>query len=222
MDTIHNQEIANFLDYTFSPFLQHNISNKNELLKYIEIVSNIQVSEFVDYIMQNYKRQPIYASDVFQFSKLEDAMIRVCLCVKKANNPGMKFKKIGELLLDDGEQRSDIAFCKYGENHIKTAELLGLAFKNESLYYLSVFGLIIDELPNSLRKKLLTRLILRNKLISQLIISSKNSTIDLEAFLYDLSQTTYLRRRTNIKQIIEYLCDTDEYDFSHLIKNIKY
>ena len=54
-----------------------------------------------------------------------------------------------------------------------------------------------------------------------LLVSSKGS-YDLEAFLYDLSEKTYQRRRSNVKAVVSLLEASDEYDFKSLTKNIKY
>ena len=100
---------------------------------------------------------------------------------------------------------------------------MGLAFKdNSKTYYLSAWGCVFDELSNDAQEKFLLRLIIRNKLITQLFIAASQGAFDLEAFLYDLSKSTYLRRRTNINRIIEWLNASQEYDFSTLTQNIKY
>lgn len=182
---------------------------------------NIPLSCFVDYIVQNCKREPIMAADVFQFSDIQDATTNICRAICSQGNTGLCFQDIGQILLNDSTARSQTAFNKYGENHIKTAEALGLAFRTgKRQFYLSSTGLCFCKLSNDLRNKLLTRLVLRNKLIAQLVLAAANGPFDLEAFLYDLSKSTYLRRRTNIKYIISMLLDSPEYDFSFMANNI--
>lgn len=188
---------------------------------YLNELINIPLSCFVDYIVQNCKREPIMAADVFQFSDIQDATTNICRAVCAQGNTGLCFLDIGQMLLNDSTARSHTAFNKYGENHIKTAEALGLAFRTgKRQYYLSSTGLCFCKLPNDFRNKLLTRLVLRNKLIAQLVLAATNGPFDLEAFLYDLSKSTYLRRRTNIKYIISMLLDSPEYDFSFMANNI--
>ena len=199
------------------------VTIKEETLNYIDTVIDIPLDMFIEYLSSCCKRQPIVAADVFQFSDFDDATQRICSKLCAINNPGVKFKKAGELLLDDDGSRNDIALCKYGENHLKTAEVLGLVFRDTTkTYYLTSTGSAFCQLNDEKKKKLLIRLIVRNKLISQLIVAALNGPFELEPFLYDLSKSTYLRRRTNINRVLAILNDSKEYDFLSITKNIKY
>lgn len=218
-----------FFDFEFDKMINNYILNdefniiREKILVYIYKIVDTPINCFIEYINKNCKREVIMASDVFQFSNLNNATTNICSSIKEINNPGLKFKIIGELLLDDGINRSDVALNKYGENHIKMAESLGLAFKNDKkYYYLSGIGMIYNELPTEVRENLLTRLVLRNKLIVQIIISSTNGKLDLEAFLYDLSRSTYVRRKSNIRKIIGLLESSSEYNFTNITNNIIY
>lgn len=229
MDSACKKQLLIFFDGKYEKSLENNILNasffeqKSAVLEYIERINNIPICSFIEFIQTQCKRQPIMAADVFQFSDFDDATINICKCICKINNPGVKFKDVAKLLLTDNVIRNDVALSKYGENHIKTAESMGLAFKDDSKnYYLSAIGCVFNDLSEESQKKLLLRLIIRNKLITQLFVASIQGSFDLEAFLYDLSKSTYLRRRTNINRIIELLNEANEYDFSELTKNIIY
>ena len=190
---------------------------------YLNELIAIPIDKFVEYIFERFTREPIVAADVFQFSSLEDATFTICSKIKNANNPGLTFLEIGKLLLDDDVTRKTGAYTKYGENHIKAAELLGLAYKGENkLYYLSFVGMLINEFSEKKRNQLVTRLILKNKLVIQMLLFSAKGSYELETFLYDLSESTYQRRRSNIKAVVSLLESSDEYDFKSLTQNIKY
>ena len=98
--------------------------------------------------------------------------------IKCDNNRGLNYLETGKLLFNDGVDRNDAAYRKYGENHIKMAASVGLAFKVEDVYYLSPVGCAFDELSEETRNKLLLRLILRNKLISQLLLEASKKSFD--------------------------------------------
>ena len=83
-------------------------------------------------------------------------------------------------------------------------------------------GMMLNKISEDKRNKLLTRLILKNKLIMQMLLVSSKGSFDLEAFLYDLSEKTYQRRRSNVKAVVSLLEASDEYDFKSLTENIKY
>ena len=125
-------------------------------------------------------------------------------------------------MLDDGAQRKDMAYIKYGENHLKTAEALGLLYELTRTYFLSCIGTVYISLCEEDQKRLLTRLFLRNKLISRLIKVTNTSNIDARQFLYMLSDSTYIRRKSNLKCILHFLQESTEYDFSGMISRIHF
>ena len=226
MNDSNEKLLANFFNLEYIHTYEKQISNglfrdSDDVLEYIYRIVEIPISEFVNYIETVIKRKSIMAADVFQFSNFQDATIKVCNRITGVNNPGLKFKEVASLLLDDSIRRNDLALNKYGENHIKTAELLGLAFKSDNrLYYLSAIGCVFSKLTQDMQDKLLVRLIIRNKLISQMFVLAIKAEFDLEAFLYDLSNSTYVRRRSNIRTVISFLNQSQEYDFSNITKNI--
>ena len=229
MNSICEKQLTDFFERKYELSLEKSIlektfcSHKQDVLAQVEILNNIEIKDYIEYIQTYCKCQPIMASDVFQFSNFDDATINICRSVCKAGNCGVKFIEVANLLFTDNILRKDGALRKYGENHIKTAEAMGLAFRNDfKTYYLSAWGCVFEELSDDAKKKILLRLIIRNKLITQLFLAANQGEFDLEAFLYDLSKSTYLRRRTNINQILEWLNASQEYDFSNLIRNIKH
>lgn len=229
MEPLTKKALDDFFSYTYERNFEKELLNgmftsvRDETLKHINEIVSIPIGKFIEYISIYCKRQPIAAADVFQFSDFDDATIHICSKINTANNPGVKFKGVGQLLLDDDIKRNDVALSKYGENHIKTAEAFGLAFKDsDKNYYLSSTGIAFSQLSEENRKKLLTRLIVRNKLITQLFVAALKGPFDLEPFLYDLSKSTYLRRRTNINRVLEILNHSSEYDFLSITQNIMY
>lgn len=229
MDSICQKQLTEFFERKYEISLEKSIlsksfcEHKHEVLSKIEILNDIPISDYIDYIKSRCKCQPIMAADVFQFSDFDDATINICKKISLIENCGVKFIDVANLLFTDNVSRKAGALSKYGENHIKTAEAMGLAFKNDSkIYYLTAWGCVFDDLSVEAQERFMLRLIIRNKLITQLFLAAMNGEFDLEAFLYDLSKSTYLRRRTNINRIIEWLNESQEYDFSTLTQNIKY
>lgn len=229
MDSVTKKQLTDFFEFKLELSLEKYIvnktfdSHKQEVVSHIENINKIPIHDFIEYIQTYCKRQPIMAADVFQFSDFDDATINICNRINSNGNNGIKFKEVAKLLLSDDVPRNDVALNKYGENHIKTAEAMGLAFKDSTkTYYLSANGCVFEELSHDEKQKLLLRLIIRNKLITQLFLAAAQGAFDMEAFLYDLSKSTYLRRRSNINRVLEILNASQEYDFSRLLQNIKY
>lgn len=226
MEHNYQKDIDVFFSYDIDKELQKRMFDEpcfdttNDAISYIHSTINIPIESIIEHI-KHMKRQPIYSFDVFQFSDFENATKNLCAKIKCTDNPGLNFVEVGKILLDDGLVRKDDAFRKYGENHIKTAELIGLAFKCEGKYYLSPIGCVFNDLSETEKNKLLTRLILRNKLISQSLLIALNDVLYMQSFLYELSESTYIRRKPNIKHVIEILNSSSEYDFVNITKNIK-
>ena len=194
---------------------------QEEVQVYVEQVIAEPLPRFLSYMDKMSERTRIESGDVFQFSDLDDGTTVFCEKMKRTDNPGMKFIDIGRLLLDDGKERKEGALIKYGENHAKTAEMLGLSFELCKTYYLSGIGYIYAELSEEKQQRFLTRLVLRNKLVTRLYQASKNGNINMREFLYMLSDSTYLRRRSNIKSVLNVLVKSEENDFTDFIELIR-
>ena len=175
---------------------------QEEVRGYVEQVIAEPLPRFLAYMDKLSERVKIESGDIFQFSDLDDGTTVFCEKMSRTDNPGMKFIDIGRLLLDDGKDRKDGALVKYGENHAKTAEMLGLSFELCKTYYLSGIGYIYVELSKEQQDRFLTRLVLRNKLITRLYQATKNGNVNMREFMYMLSDSTYVRRKSNVKKII--------------------
>ena len=193
---------------------------EQEVRRYVEKIISEPIDRYIAYIKSLKEREQITAKDVFQFSDMSHATVVICEKVKAHNNLGMKYIDIGKILLDDGEMRKDGAYIKYGENHVKAAEAMGLFFELSRTYFLSCLGYVYCDLSDIDRHKLLTRLLLRNRLIIRLLQASENGNINGREFFYMFSDSTYLRRRSNVKAILNILETSEEYDFNDFVNKI--
>lgn len=221
-----NDIIVEFYSRKFEKEINHNslyysyIFPEQEIKTYIDKIILEPIDMYISYIKDMDDREQITAKDVFQFSSIEDATVNICKKVKDNNNPGMKYIDVGKVLLDDGKIRENGAYIKYGENHVKTAEAIGLFFELSRTYFLSCIGYVYCTLSDDEKDKLITRLLLRNRLIIRLIQASVNGNVKVREFLYMLSDSTYARRRSNLKTILNILVDSREYDFSEFISKV--
>lgn len=197
-------------------------SNHNDVQKYISQIIERPLKDYIEFVCSNAERKIITAKDVVQFSSFDDSTVMICKKLKAVNNPGLKFLHIGKLLLDDGKERKDGALIKYGENHAKTATAFGLVFEFYKTYYLSCVGEVYLELDETDRKKLLDRLIVRSNLVSRMLQASQNGNVNMREFLFMLSDSTYLRRKSNMKTVVDYLYKSEEYNFETFVELIKF
>lgn len=191
-----------------------------EVEDYVRQILCVPIERLVKRDIELETIEAITPKDVFQFSTLEAGTDHVCQVLSDAGNPGVTFIQAGKLLLNDGKQRSDMAYTKYGENHLKTAEALGLLYELTHTYFVSCIGEVYLKLSKEDRKKLNVRLFLRNKFIVRLVKATSIGNVDARQFLYMLSDATYIRRKSNIKCILRYLLGSPEYDFSTLCDKI--
>ena len=207
-----NQKMLHY-NYTFPT---------EEVENYVHQILSIPIDILIKHDIETETIDAITAGDIFQFSSLKAGTNQICCALSDAGNPGVTFIQAGKLLLGDDKQRSDVAYVKYGENHLKMAEALGLLFELTHTYFVSCIGMIYSHLNDADRQKLTVRLFLRNKLIARLIKASSNASVDARQFLYMLSDTTYIRRKSSLKCILKYLQDSPEYDFSEIVSKIKF
>lgn len=220
----------NVLDAFYSRTYENGINKKmlyydyrlpvEEIENYVQQILCVPVEQFIQRDIDMETAEAIMPKDVFQFSSLEAGTVQICHALNEAGNPGVTFIQAGKLLLDEGTQRKDGAYIKYGENHLKTAEALGLLYELTHTYFVSCIGVVYLKLSEDDRKKLTVRLFLRNKFIARLIKATATANVDARQFLYMLSDSTYTRRKSNIKCILRYLQESTEYDFSTIIDKI--
>lgn len=192
----------------------------DEIYKYVDAINDIDCEWIVNYIKTHDNSEPIVSGDIFQFSSFDDCTVNICKVLKKENNPGVNYLSIGKLLLKDGKSRNDGAYIKYGENHLKTAQAFDLVWNCYNSYYLTCIGSVFDTLSKENQEKLLIRLLLRNKLVRKIIKITIQSPLDMRQFCYMLSDTTYIRRRSNLKKIFSVLAECKEYSFNEILNNI--
>lgn len=206
---------SQMLDYDF-------VFPKKQVQEYVENLCSIPVENYLDYIENFSKVCSLSSRDIFQFSNVDDATKKMCKIVKENNDPGLKHLDIGKLLLNDGKVRNNVAYTKYGENHAKFAENLGVMHSLDSVFFLSCIGQILDELDEKEYDILLIRLFLRLRLVQKLYLESINGMVDLRNCLSVLSDSTYLRRASNVKTVLKILRKSNEYNFQNFFDKISW
>lgn len=191
-----------------------------QVKEYVEKINSTPVIDYLSYIEQNSMVCSLSSRDVFQFSNIEDSTRNLCKLVRAENDPGLKHIAVGKILLNDGKLRNDVAYTKYGENHAKFAEDLGIMHSLESVFFLSCLGQILNDLDEVSFKKLLTRLILRLRIVQKLYLDSLKGKVNLRECLSVLSETTFIRRSSNVKTILKLLAESSEYDFHDFVAKV--
>ena len=167
---------------------------RQQLKNYVNELVNIPYNDFINYIKQNQIEGEIKASDITQFSSFSACGVEMCNALIWANNPGCQYIDIGRFFPNNIIGRSDGAYRRYGENHIKAATQLGLTFEYYGYWYLSCLGYIYPDLDEDVRMHLLARTITRNRLYQRLLIDVLDHDVDPLSYISISSDATFKRR----------------------------
>ena len=220
--------LNDFFSKTYEKYINKQMLYKKYIFQfkdvnnYIDSINSIKIDDFINEVYIRNNVSHLNSRDIFQFSSFNDATIKLSKKISMINNPGLKVIDIGKLLLDDNMIRKNGAYTKYGENHAKTAESIGLMFELSNTYFLSCIGFIYHSLNKMSQDKLICRLLLRNIFVTYILNRAKLNIVDMRNELKMLSDSTYIRRKSNIKTILNKLITSTEYDFSFLNQKIKY
>ena len=166
---------------------------RQQLKNYVNELVNIPYIDFINYIKHNQIEEDIKASDITQFSSFSACGIEMCNALIWANNPGCQFIDIGRFFPNNIIGRSDGAYRRYGESHIKAATQLGLTFEYYGYWYLSCLGYIYPDLDEDVRKHLLARTITRNRLYQRMLIDILDHDVNPLSYINNSYDSTFRR-----------------------------
>lgn len=200
--------------------LSYNLPKSN-VLDYIRAIINIPIIDFLDWI-DCHTFVTIDSSDVPQLSNYEDAFYNIVNILIENGDTGYRYIEMGKMLQNDGVVRNEIADRKYGENHAKAAEYLGYLYSLKFYYYVSCLGYCVNDLDDSEKKRFFVRLLLRTNLFKFVYLCTKNGPMEMSRALDILSPSTYRRRLSSLKLVLNSLKESNEYNFNTILKNIIY
>lgn len=194
------------------------VFDRESVLGYVFGVLALKIPEILD-ALQCDTDIAIVTEDIFQFSSTHDVTDRLCKRLINAGDPVVDAPALGKILLGTRPRRNVVAYRKYGENHGKMAARLGLVQTIEKHYMLSCLGQIFVSLNAEDRRRLIVRLLLRTPLVAHLLHLS-DGDIDMRKVMSELSDTTYLRRRSSVRNMLAFLRQSTEYDFSRFLNRL--
>ena len=141
---------------------------KQKVKDYINKVLAIPYYEFIEYIKEN--KGVIEDDQLTQSSNFAACSSEMCHVIESQGNLGMRFVDIGQQFPQYIKQKNETAYRKYGENQVKTAAQLGLAFEYYDYWYLTCVGYVYNELDLQQQEALLARTVLRIPLYQDLLL----------------------------------------------------
>jgi hypothetical protein len=173
---------------------------------FINILLDATWDEIFNALQNRINPEKINKSNISQFSNILYAIEKVPYHIY-SGEVDLSYEEMGYQL--DGKQKNTVARRKYGENHAKFAAQLDLVTitKIDSNYQIrpSVFGTSYYKLDRDKQAILAAKLMFRIPIVQEMFIDAQEGIIYIEDYLKDLSQTTLIRRRSNIRDIVEYI-----------------
>lgn len=208
----NNEFILRFMTGSFEKSINYYLlSNKNYVVprdkmhEYIRRALSIPYIEYISYVRSN--RGVITNDQLTQSSVFAACSTEMCRALEMSGNPGMNYLDIGRLFPQYVKAKNEGAFRKYGENQIKTASQLGLAFEYYGYWYLSCIGYVYNELEIRQQKSLLARTVLRIPLYQIVLIKLLEGDVDITDYMPSLSNSTKGRRAGSILKMINLCLD---------------
>lgn len=172
----------------------------------VDAVLCVDRDEVREYALKS-SNNPISKDNIPQYSCYDNATYEMLKYLRMAGDFGPSFIEVGEHFLGIGHKED--AYRKYGQNHSRTAELLGLVIikkTDKKRVYLSEIGKLIERLEKEQQYECFTKLAAKIPVIREAIRQDINTARDLEVFLNNyLSPITAIRRRKNTWDLIEKL-----------------
>lgn len=175
---------------------------------YISTVNNLTVSEINSIIDSiDYSDIQLTSNDILQFSNFDNSTINLISVLSSIEEP-LNYNDVG-LLLTEGDKKTG-AYKKYGENQSKTGKLLELVSISSCVpktISLTPLGKALLNVNKEVFDNVIFFEILKCNLIKHLILLCKfNYQVNVkEICVPTISEKTYLRRRSNIKYLVNLL-----------------
>lgn len=189
---------------------------RDENLLAISMLLSTNLDTFIDKI--NGPFNSINTASIVQFSTFEHALFTINK-ILHFSKTSLTFSELGKAIVNAPQ---DGACKKYGENHAKVAEVLSLVILEKDTSF-KVSNSSLGEISISMNKndkiQLAQRLALRNSFIQEIIYEAKQGDCDYMMLAQkNLSYSTALRRRSNVKQLVHFILEGTSY--KNLLKNI--
>lgn len=182
---------------------------ESELQAAYSVLNNTSIDKFFAVIEKERDEQPLTPADVPCFSNLENGIIRL--------NELLEFEPNGLSFVDAGFQLMNSvkpgARTKYGENHSKLAAIMSLVTitnTRPALVKPTSWGTFLTRYDISAKRGVLQKLALRDACVRAVVSSAFKGTTCYREIVSILSASTALRRRSNVKCLVEFVLEGTE------------
>ena len=197
---------------TFEQYSKEQLSEA--IKKLIDILKGTTIENIVNIIEANRdKIAEITPANIPQFSNIE-AINDVLDYVNSTDD--VTYELIGYYINKDAKKGAQ---TKYGENHYKTAASIGLTTVNKP-FMVTALGKEYMILPTEDKRAIRNKLFLLVPIVQKIIIDAKYKEVQPMNILKKyLSESTSIRRRSNVRTMVEYVYKDADIEFVIEVQN---
>jgi hypothetical protein len=203
-DNMNDTEyVLRFLDYDIDSITPLLSGDKYEIVHIVQLLLSIPIEDMVTAIDHKYN---FSSKDVFQYSKLNDAIVTICNLLEFEHDH-LSFVDAGRIIT---HAQNEYACIKYGENHLKLASALSLVDLEKDIgkkgYIASItaLGSVSTAMDTNSRIQLVRRLAIRNAFVKSLLFCAKSTPVEYKNLASEvLSGQTIVRRKHNVEIIVK-------------------
>lgn len=213
------QFICDYIDKTEESRITLENGNTEDIAIAINVIKNIPIKRFFSYIEQKDYSRDAEPAEVPQFSNFEDGANRLVELLEFSPE-GLTFENVGYQLMKSDKVGARV---KYGENHSKLASVMSLVTIRKTSPRVVIntsLGQALVGFQMEEKKDLLRKLVLREYLVGKIINNAKKDITNYREMVCRLSDSTALRRRSNVKFLVEYALAGTENEY--ILKNINW
>ena len=161
--------------------------------------------------------QPINPANIPQFSNIDeiDTVLRILI---ESGEQFSSYNSLGYYMCPRGANVA--AQSKYGENHYKTAALLGLTRTGTPLSATGLGTAYHSIQDSDFKLAIRKRLTLRIPIVQQALFLAESPMSMTDLMAQHLATSTVARRKSNVKTLLQYVCDVSGPQMQHRISNI--
>lgn len=189
------------------------LNGSSETLKNVfEVISSTPIERYIDISREVVTGEILTPALVPCFSNFENGAVRLNELLD-FEPQGLSFSDAGYQLMNSVK---DGARIKYGENHSKLAAIMSLVTISSDrpcIVRPTAWGTYLTNYVLHDKRNVLKALLLRDLCVRTIIQNAFNEYISYKDVVSCLSEATALRRRANVKYLVEFILSDTDYEY---------
>ena len=212
----HQEILQQFFSRTFENDLHQRILSDDgyevpvdDIKCFMVALTEISLVEVFNYLDNHPSLAAVRSNEITECGALEAFTSELCGVLRENCPKGMSIQEIGksDVFAKYLRAHNKQSWARYGSCQAKTAEQLGLAFKNEKRWHLSGFGYAyaFPYLTVRQQERFLCRALLRNTFYARVLLAVRSEEVFLTDYMNGLSASTQGRRSSSVTKML-HLC----------------